>query len=178
MEKSLFRIAAAGIAVILSFTLLWGGYTFYQHHMVKKPLMQALNNIAGVQQAELSRTDNKYLITVALGQIDDLQDVYLKLDTMAGFYLDKEEVQLLIKDHRDQQLTAIYDQLQPYIYEALAKENYIWLNEEIGRQIQEQYSDVDYRFFVDGERIYLQFIREQNNLYEIIPRVFSIGKLQ
>lgn len=178
MDKPVKRIITAAISLLITCALLLGGYSFYNNYIVQRPLLQALNDIAGVKEVQLVQVNDKYQITVALDQAGNLQNVYVKLDETAAFYLANKEFELKVTDNRNSQLTDIYNQLQPYIYEALAKDNYIWLNEEIGRQITENCPDAKYEFNIDADRIYLQFNQEQKNLYAIIPRELSDEAVQ
>lgn len=170
MQQPIKRIFAVVIALVITCALLFGGYGFYNNYMVKKPLLQALNDVDGVQDVKLEKLAGDYRIIVALDQVDNLQTSYLQLDGVMADYLDRQGYELQVDDCRDRQLEDLFSHLQPYIYEALAKDNYTWLQEEIGRQIKNDSPNTDYGFFVDGDRIYLQFSGAGKSLYAIIPR--------
>ncbi|HRX20418.1 MAG TPA: hypothetical protein P5273_01760 [Syntrophomonadaceae bacterium] len=169
------RIITAAISLLVTFSLLLGGYSFYNNYIVKKPLLQALKDVDGVQDVKVSKEEGQYRITVVLDEVENLQSSYVKLDETSTTYLARKGYELQIADHRSQQLTDLYDQMQPYIYEALAKNNYIWLQEEISRQLLHNSPDTEYRFSIDGDRIYLQLTQEQKSLYAVIPRQITEG---
>ncbi len=170
MKQPAKRIITAAISLLVTFSLLLGGYSFYNDYIVKKPLLQALKDVDGVQDVKMSKEEGEYRIMVVLDEVENLQSSYVKLDETTTGYLARKGYELQIADHRNQQLTDLYDQMQPYLYEALAKNNYIWLQEEISRQIQSRGPDTEYKFSVDSDRIYLQLTQDQKSLYAVIPR--------
>lgn len=173
MRKLETRIMAAAVSIAVTLAVLLAGYTFYNKFIIQEPLINALSDTLSVNEVRVEKENSKYQITVALDKVDNLQSEFAKLDEIAAFHLASREYDLQVSDARDKQLTDFYAQLQPFIYEALAKDNYIWLNEEITTQIENKYRDVDFQFFIDAEMIYLQFDNGQETLYEIIPRALA-----
>jgi len=173
MKQPVKKILAGAAALVITCAFLFSGLGFYNNYIVKKPLVQALNNIDGVQEVKLDKTEEDYRIIVASKQVENLQSFYMQLDEAAAEYLDRGEYKLQLIDCRDQHLNDLYSQLQPSIYEALAKDNYTWLQAEIGKQIKGSSPDTGYQFYIDENRIYLQMIQGDKSLYAVIPRKVS-----
>ena len=178
MQKQETRIMVIAVSIVVTLAILLACYTFYNKYIIQKPLLNALENASFVNEVWVLKEDNIYQITVEMDKVDNLQTEFAKLNKIAAAHLGSQEYDLKVSDARDQQLADLYAQLQPFIYEALAKDNYIWLNDEISRQIKNKYKNMDYKFFIDAEKIYLQFDNGRETLYEIIPREISNQEIQ
>ncbi|NLB51567.1 MAG: hypothetical protein GX808_01335 [Syntrophomonadaceae bacterium] len=178
MRKMERKVITAVISAVVTLAVLLSGYTFYNKYIVQAPLLEAIDEMASVNQVQISKEKSKYQITVELNRVENLQHEYAQLEKIAAANLGSKEYDLKISAAGDQQLQDFYYQIQPFIYEALAKDNFMWLNEQIKQQITRENGKMDYRFFVDNEMIYLQFENGRENLYEIIPRDADGQKIQ
>ena len=178
MQKQKTRIIVIAVSIVITLAILLAGYTSYNKYIIQKPLLNALEDTSFVNEVRLDKEGNIYQITIEMNKVDNLQTEFAKLDEITATHLGSQKYNLKISDARDQQLADFYSQLQPFIYEALAKDNYIWLNDEISRQIEDMYKNLDYKFFIDAEKIYLQFDNGRETLYEIIPRELSNQEVQ
>lgn len=174
MEKMKGKIIKGVVTAIITFLMLLAGYTAYNNFVVQKPLLRAINDLPSVKGAVIEKDHHHYQIKVELGKVGNLQEEFTELDRIIADNMGGRQYELTISGSGEEHLQEFVQSFQPFIYEALAKDNYIWLNEEIKQRIAaSDYAPIDYRFFIDNERIYLQFDNGRAQLYEIIPRNLS-----
>lgn len=166
MKNSEFRVAIAIIALITVFGLLWGGFTLYKKLAVEGPLAEGLKEIKAVSSVSIEK-DKVYVIEVKLDQVEDLQSVYESLVTTIEDTLNENEYKLVIKDNGNQALKELYKKLQPLIYESLANNKFVWLDETLAKTVND---NVVYKLFVDEENLYIQLIKDDSYMYKILPR--------
>lgn len=178
MGKQEIKIMTVAVSILATLIILLAGYTFYNKYIIQDPLLKTIGNMSSVSEAFISKEDNQYQITVELDNIDNLQTEFAELDKIAAAHLGRQEYNLLITNVGNQKMAELFGLLQPFVYEALAKDNYIWLNQEISRMIQEEYSQINYKFFIDDKRVYFQFTDGNETLYKIIPRDLSSNQVK
>jgi hypothetical protein len=86
-------------------------------------------------------------------------------DCIEGKY-ESGEYEIVFNDRRNSSLQDLADSLQPSIYEAIAKNNYLWLVGQIETAAGQH--NYEYKVFMDEKRIYLQLWNGQNFLYQVV----------
>lgn len=168
MKKNEFRVLIAILALILSLGALLAAFYLYKEWGIKEPIVNEIKTIESVHDVNIEDKGQKYEIEVHLNKASDIQKPYQAIVEKVEASLPPEDYHLVIKDQRNASLQTMFNKLQPAIYEALANNQYIWLDEEIARQLQK--TNMKHRIFIDQEHLYLQIIDGNSYLYEIINR--------
>ncbi|MBC7076129.1 MAG: hypothetical protein H5T98_08745, partial [Syntrophomonadaceae bacterium] len=100
--------------------------------------------------------------------VDNIQEEYEKINQVINSKLEKETYDIKIQDDGNRKLQEFSDQLQPAVYEALAHNRYVWLEEEIAEKSAE--NQLNYRIFVDEKHLYLQLEDGSKYIYKIFNR--------
>lgn len=156
------------IAFVLALGLLLGGNQLYHRYFVNEPLQEVLENRSEIEAARISLEKGIMQITVQLAQIDNIQQEYYELDCLLADRLGKQEYKLIFLPQEDNGLQQVYDDLQPALYEAMAGNRYLWLKDYLGQYCQEQ--NLNYKFYIDEERVYLELCDKEDVLYQVIER--------
>ncbi|MEN6326888.1 MAG: hypothetical protein ABFD18_11865 [Syntrophomonas sp.] len=168
MKKNEFRVLIAILALILSLGALLAAFYLYKEWGIKEPIVNEIKTIESVHDVKIEEKGQKYEIQVHLNKASDIQKPYQVIVEKVEASLAPEDYQLIIKDQRNARLQTMFNDLQPAIYEALANNQFIWLDEEIAKQLQK--TNMKHRIFIDEEHLYLQIIDGNSYLYEIINR--------
>jgi 1,4-dihydroxy-2-naphthoyl-CoA synthase len=67
----------------------------------------------------------------------------------------------------------VYYQIQPIVYQALANNEFVWMQEQI--KLVADKEGLEYKIFIDQEHVYLQFTHGDQNQYYIMDRNSSKG---
>ncbi|MGI5920267.1 MAG: hypothetical protein ACOX6I_00770 [Syntrophomonadaceae bacterium] len=166
MEKGEFKIFRAIAALVVVSALFFGSYWLYNQFGVEKPLADQINGITGVKKAVIDNQNHQLIIEVELGDVDNLQSTYAGLQKVIDKELKDKDYQLNIQDKRNPKLEKAYDNVQLIVYEALANNRYLWLQEEMTPRLK----NIDHKIFVDQHNLYVQMKDGDNYLYEVISR--------
>lgn len=166
MKNSEFRIAVAILTLIIVFGLLWGGFTAYKKLAIEEPLTESLQKIEAVSSVSVNKEKN-YTIEVKLKKVEDIQQVYESLITTIEGTLKKDNYNLVIGDSEDETLKDWYKKLQPAIYESLANNEFVKLEETLAKTVN---NDVTYKLFVDEDYLYIQLFKGDSYMYKILAR--------
>ncbi|MDD3267743.1 MAG: hypothetical protein PHX14_00345 [Syntrophomonadaceae bacterium] len=168
MKKYEFRVLISIIALILSLGALLAAFYYYKELGIKRPLAHQIETIELVRSVNIEEKGQKYEIEVSLNKVSDIQEPYQKIIEKVEASLEPGDYQLVIKDQRNTSLQNKFKDMQPAVYEALANKRFIWLDEEIARQLQK--TNMKHKIFIDEEHLYLQINDGSSYLYEIINR--------
>lgn len=166
MKNSEFRVVLAILALVVVLGLLWGGFTLYNKLGIEEPLIKDLQAIEAI--SDVSITKNKiYVIEVKMGKVEDIQSVYDSLITTIESKLGEEEYKLVIIDKENKVLKDWYKELQPAIYQALANNEFMWLDERLAKTFKD---GVRSNLFVDEKNLYIQLFNDDAYMYKVLPR--------
>lgn len=166
MKNSEFRVVIAILALVVMLGLLWGGFTLYNKLGIEEPLTKDLQAIEAI--SDVSITKNKiYVIEVKMGKVEDIQNVYGSLITTIESKLGEEDYKLVIIDKENKVLKDLYKKLQPAIYQALANNEFMWLDETLAKTFKD---GVSYNLFVDEKNLYIQLFNDDAYMYKVLPR--------
>lgn len=168
MEKGNIKIVTVLIVLGISLGLLLGVQKYYNNSFVKEPVKQSLEQLSFVESVDASQVNGIYDYRVQIKKYGNVQYEYQKVDELIAADLEGKEYQFTLLDHRSPKLQKDLEDLQLSIYEAMAKNNYLWLD-EIFRQ-KAAANGFSYKLYIDDERLYIQLKDQDAFLYEIIER--------
>lgn len=168
MKKNEFRVFLSILALIFSLGIFLGGYNLYIKWGLEKPLIKDLSSLSSVQGVSIEKNDQKYELKVKLKKVSNIQEQYKEIEKQVKSGLGNKEYELEIVDRRNDALELLFNQLQPTIYEAVANNRYLWLDEEVARRTAEK--KMSYVIFIDEQNLYLQLMDGNAYLYEVINR--------
>ena len=102
-----------------------------------------------------------------MGKVEDIQSVYDSLITTIESKLGEEEYKLVIIDKENKVLKDWYKELQPAIYQALANNEFMWLDERLAKTFKD---GVRSNLFVDEKNLYIQLFNDDAYMYKVLPR--------
>ncbi|MHB8171636.1 MAG: hypothetical protein ACYDG6_08850 [Thermincolia bacterium] len=168
MDYKNIRITIVVVAIIVVLALLLGGQMIYKRYNIEQPLFKVYSKTKAVQDADIINRNGKVKVVLALGPTVNFQKTYRELMEETVVVLGERPFELRIKDNRDQVLERLLIDTEPVIYEAVSKGNFTWMKWEITRAAGA--AGAEAQVFIDGERIYVSFMKGRHVLYEVIQR--------
>lgn len=166
MKNNDFKTAITLVVFVITLGLLLGSYQLYAKYIMVEPVKQQLQARSAISNVDVAKVDGQYRIAVQLQQVDNLQREYHDIQAILDNTLKKTPYKLTITDSGEDKLQDDYVRLQPAIYEAVASNRYVWLDQTL-----RQYAistGISYRFYVDERFLYLHLAAGDDNLYRVI----------
>lgn len=168
MKKGDIKIIWVVLAIFVSLGLFWGLHTIYINYLTEKPVVDKLENMSFINNVKIEKDESLYIFKVEINKAGNIRNEYKEVEKVIKSKYKENEYKIEFIDKRHQALQKINDELQPSIYEALAKNNYLWLNEQV-KNAAEKHGYI-YRVFMDEKRIYIQLQDAEYFLYQTIER--------
>lgn len=173
---SQIRIKTVIVAFIVTLGILLCGYYFYNNYYVKNGLQEQISQVVEVEEEiEIAEQEYPPTVYIRLSEIKDLQDVYLKIEEIVYQNLGSE-YRIVFLDERNDKLSELYDKCSFVIQEGIATGKF----QEMYNKIQElaELEGVKCHLIMDSSNIYLELKDDQGYLYEVIPRLNQLGRLE
>lgn len=169
MQIKGFRVYVIVAAIIVTLAVLLTIQYVYQKYDVEQPLFKLYSQTKLVEKEPvLEQKGNMVKVILDVKKTDNLRQAYLDLNSYTEQVMGTTEFSIVLKDNRTKELEKAYYQSQFIIYEALSKGEF----STMARVIQQNASHVgaEALIFIDNENVYVEFIKGDNYLYEIVPR--------
>jgi len=167
-KKADFNIVTAVAALVIVLIISFSSYYLYKRFGVDAPLEKKIEALEGVADSKATRLKDGYKIDINMKKVANLQEAYTSIDRAVRDSLPQKEYSLHLTDKPNQSLQDFMQHMQPAVFESLAANRFIWLDQELSRRTQE--AGLQYKLFVDQEHLYLQVEDGENYIYQIIDR--------
>jgi len=167
LTKRDFKWEYVVILALLTIAVLGLGNYSYEALGVKKPLLSTISKDPDVISAQVQSRDGKTLVVVDLKEVKDLSKTYRRLYEAAAKYVNPANLELEVKDRRDQELEDTYMNIHYYLEEAAVRGDFGSMI-EAAKKVLDRSGVEDYRLVVDRGSIFVQITKGQNYLYEVI----------
>lgn len=168
MQIKGLRIYVVITAVVVTLAILLGIQFIYQRYNVEQPLFKLYSETKLVNDASIDDKGERVKVVLEVKKTDNLKKAYNELLEYTKQVMEGKNFELQLKDKRTGELEKAYNNSQFIIYEAIAKGDFTKMADVIesnGDKIAAQ-SYV----FIDETNIYVEFVKKDHYLYEIIPR--------
>lgn len=156
------------IALLITVGLLLGGLRLYNYYNIEMAVQKSITQIEPITEANVTKINGQYTVQIKLNWNQHLQGIYHEIDQIGKQYFKNTNYSIQVIDKRNQRLNNILIDLQPLIYETLAKDEFVRMNNEVGKQVKKM--QMDYFIQVDQNNIYISIRDGDYYLYEIIQR--------
>jgi hypothetical protein len=166
MVMSRVRLVPIVFIAIISLAVLFGGWQAYQHYGLVSPIQTTLKQLKYVDGVKVD-TGSPTVVTIQLNSnVKDLQydyDVIVQdvQNEVGGTYAIK------LLDRKNEDLTTLYESIQPVIGEGLVHGNYTEMMAAVDALAAK--AGVDYRFTMDQHNVFVQLKKGNNFLYDVVP---------
>ncbi|MHB9094765.1 MAG: hypothetical protein ACYC21_08830 [Eubacteriales bacterium] len=169
MQIKGIRINVVIAAIVITLAVLLTIQFLYQKYDVEQPLFKLYSQTKLVEKApKIEQKGNRVNVILDVKKTENLRLAYQDLENYTEQVMGSTKFSIQLKDNRTNTLENAYYQSQFVIYEALAKGNFT----DMAKVIQQNAAKIDAksRVFIDNDNIYVEILKGDNYLYEIIPR--------
>ncbi|OYD09663.1 hypothetical protein [Paludifilum halophilum] len=161
------RWPVAAITLVVTLSVLFGGYMAYQWFQVEKPITETVQETPHVSLSKLSadpahlelvlKTDEKFSV------VHDYMPLRRQLHTVAG----DRKLSIRLKDRPDSHLHKAWNEMVFGIKEGMALRRY----QEIPKAVQKgtEGKKIEYEVSMDDSYVYIELHRGDRYLYRILP---------
>lgn len=157
------------ISLIVALLIMFGGNYLINNYKLNYSLNEDLLRVAGVKQVIIRKENDIYNIVISLNKVNNLKEVFTKINNRVEKTLDKNEYNLDFSSGSSEELKQIYDRINLPLYEALETGEFVQLGERIDRYGRE-YDLNREKVMVDDNYVYLSLEKNNNGLYKVIKR--------
>lgn len=163
-----FRLYVVIIAVIATLAILLTIQFINQKYNVEQPLFKLYSQTKIVKDAKIEDKGDTVKVIIKVKKTENLKQAYNELTEYTNQIMDGKRYEMQIKDNRSAILEKAYYNSQFVIYEALAKGDFTKMANVIEKYSQKV--GAESLVFIDDKNIYVEFLKGDNYLYEVIPR--------
>ena len=118
------RMVPVLLSALVSGALLFGGWFGYRHFAVEQPLAVTFSGIEGMKASDPVVTDDRVTVEITLDGTAGLADVYRNIRERAAEVLGKRELELVIRQERNETLEKIWSSALFSIAQAMETRQY------------------------------------------------------
>lgn len=164
---SRIRVIPTLIVMVTALVVFFGGWLMYRNFGLVRPLERELSSTAPVQNVKVVVNNQTREVQVTVKKIPDLMTTYTAIKDKVSFTLGSD-VKVTIMDHRSKELTDLYQNYQPLIFEGIAKGSYTSMIDSLKNRAEKD-GISNARITMDKNNIYIQLEKGSDYLYEVLP---------
>lgn len=168
MQIKGLRIYIVIAAVAVTLAILLTIQFFHQKYQVEQPLFKLYSQTKLVNDVKLEEKENYVTVVLDVKETDNLMKAYQELTDYTREIMGDSEFTIKLKDKRSKTLEKAYYDSQFIIYEAIAKGDFTRMADVIKKNADVVGAQA--RVYIDEKNIYVQFLKDGEYLYEIVPR--------
>lgn len=156
-------------AVFVTLAVLLTVQFLYQKYDVEQPLFKLYSETELVNKVPvIEQKGTSVNVVLHLKKTENLKQVYHDLSSYTEQIMGNKKFTMELKDNRNKALEEVYYQSQFMIYEALAKGDFT----KMADVVQDNAGGIGAtsKVYIDNDNIYVEILKGDNYLYEIIPR--------
>jgi hypothetical protein len=169
MQKNEFKIGLVLLALLVVLGALTGGQKLYNAKLLEKPVLEELQTLRYVASARINKTDNVYQVQVNISQPGNIKNEYNEINKVVADHFKRHQYEIQLIDKRDENLQNDLQSMELAIYEAIARDNYLALEQRLADQAERAH--FEYLLQIDQQKLYVGIFRNDRFLYEIFERV-------
>ena len=169
MQIKGFRVYVILAAIVITLAVLLTIQFVYQKYDVEQPLFKLYSQTKLVEKEPvLEQKGNSVKVILDVKKTDNLRQAYLDLNSYTEQVMGNTDFSIVLKDNRTKELEKAYYQSQFIIYEALSKGDFSRMDQVIQHNAANVGAEA--LIFIDSKNVYVEFLKGDNYLYEIVPR--------
>lgn len=163
------RIVPVMLTALLSGAVLFGGWFGYRHYMVEKPLAVTFSGIEGASASDPVVTDDRVTVEITLDGTASLAEVYRNILEQSGGALGGRELDLVIRQERNEKLEEIWSSALFAVAQAMETRRYADIP-ETARRLEAAHPGLAVETEMDDRNVYITMMLESAVKYVVLPR--------
>lgn len=163
------RVMPILLTVLVSGTVLFGGWFGYRHYMVEQPLTASIAAVPGLEASKPVVTKDRVTVEVAIGPDTELSDVYQQIRQETSGTIGSRTLELLIEQQPDETLERIWSSALFDVAQAMENRQYADLP-AMADKLMQAHDGLEVQTAIDDMNVYITLKREGAAKYVILPR--------
>jgi hypothetical protein len=163
------RIVPVLLTALFAGAVLFGGWFGYRHFAVEQPLSVTFSGIEGVTARDPVVTDDRVTVEITLDGSVGLADVYRNIREQAGTAIGGRELELLIRQERNEKLEKIWSSALFTIAQAMENRQYADIPEAMSK-LEAAHPGLAAEAEMDEVNVYITLKLEGAVKYVVLPR--------
>ncbi|OAB32575.1 hypothetical protein PMSD_16475 [Paenibacillus macquariensis subsp. defensor] len=164
-----FRIMPIALTVVISGSLLFGGWFAYKQVKVQNPLQNIVTEYEGVNTAQLYITRDEVVVKLDIEPGTRLPGLVQQLKTEGKSIVGKRTLKLDVKEHTTANINEFWDKAMFPVAEAMENKRYTQIVDKLKEM--EQGSTVKALTEMDDQNVYISLTDGKGSKFIILPRV-------
>jgi hypothetical protein len=148
--------------------LLFGGWTFYRHYAVEKPLDQVAQSLEGVASARADLASGEVTVDLVLTPDADLPDLYRKLKDSEAVSGKKLELKVR-SGSTNETLEKAWSEVLFDVAESMETHRYTGIRAAMDR-LSEKYPGMKADTDLDDDNVYIRLVNGKAAKFVVLPR--------
>lgn len=163
------RVMPIFITVIVSATLLFGGWFTYRQLTLYSPLTKIVQNYPGVNASHISINPKEVMLKLDLAPSADLGGLVQTLNKQGTDIWGTRTLQLEVTDHSNTELDKVWENAMFSVSQAMATQKYTEIPETV-ESIMQQNKNIQVKAEMDERNVYVSLSNGKGSKFLILPR--------
>ncbi|MED4599547.1 hypothetical protein P9314_02360 [Paenibacillus validus] len=164
------RLLPVILSVVISSTLLFGGYFAYQSYAMENPLQKIVNGIEGVELVSTHLTADKAAIDVKLAAGKSLREVYSTIQTEGKPVIGDRELQIKVQNGSSPRLDAWWSSVLFEVAQAMETKQYAQIPKTLQAHTEADPNGIRATTEMDDRYVYITLTDGESSKYIMLPR--------
>ncbi|WP_411342880.1 hypothetical protein ACE3MZ_14585 [Paenibacillus sp. WLX1005] len=156
------------LTVVVSITLLFGGWFTYRQLTLHNPLMNIVDSYPGVNSAQVSINQKEVALKLDLKPETDLGSLVQTLNKQSADIIGARTLKLEVVDHSDDTLNQIWENAMFPVSQAMANRQYTDIPKTL-EQIARDNSGITAKAEMDDRNVYVSLSNGKASKFLILP---------
>ncbi|MFM9282150.1 hypothetical protein [Paenibacillus jiagnxiensis] len=163
------RILPIALTVIITASVLFGGWFLYRHMAIQNPLQQVVTKYPGVSSAQIAIKQDEVVLKLVLQPDADLRGLVQQVKKEGQPIIGSRQLKLDIQDRSSAELDKWWAQAMFPIAEAMENKKYTQIPATL-ESLEQKGSKVQAETEMDDQNVYIRLKEGQASKYIILPR--------
>ncbi|MFC7682064.1 hypothetical protein [Paenibacillus sp. GCM10028914] len=169
------RIVPIVLTVVISASMLFGGWYLYRQMALKNPLANVVSEYDGVKGSQIDIKQDTVTLKLDLKPETDLRGLVEHINKEGKSIVGKKTLKLEVEDHSSEELNKWWDAAMLSVAEAMDTKQYTNIQSSL-EQLAENSPQLKATAQIDDENVYVSLSDGKSGKFIILPR--QPGKLE
>ncbi|NMO98005.1 hypothetical protein [Paenibacillus lemnae] len=169
------RIVPIMLSVVITASVLFGGWFLYRQFALQSPLTQVVSNYDGVNSSQIDIKHNTVTLKLNLKPETNLRDLVNHVNKEGRSVIGSRELKIEVEDHSSEVLDQWWDDAMLSVAEAMDSRQYTDILDSLNALAEDQ-PNLKAKAQIDDKNVYVSLTDGKSGKYIILPR--QPGKME
>ncbi|MBM7624813.1 hypothetical protein [Sporohalobacter salinus] len=165
------RLEFVAVALVISLVAFFGVNYYMENYRTETLLNEDLSSFTEVEKIEITNLDKKKEISISLNQVDNLQKLYQKINSLLSSSLGSGNYIIKLENSDNKKLMTAYQKIHLSVYESIITGRFTDLGTKLN-ELEDRLELESAEVSVDENNIYLKLSDSEDEFYKVIKRSY------